>query len=458
MKQDQEVHLTRDNEDEAALLLSIVREEKAMVVSLSEQNVFLQQHESCDDQKDVWYLDNGASNHMTGQKEIFAELDGSVTGVRFGDGSKMEIKGKGTLLCECENGDQLLIPDVYYIPALPSSILSIGQMTEEGYDVSIKDDFLKLRDEQGRLLMKVKRSPNHLYKIKITSAKTVCLSSKLEEEAWIWHVRLGHVNIQLLESMARRGCVKGLPVLTHPRQVCEGCLLAKQTRGSFSKEAQWRAKEPLELLHADLCGPITPLSKGGNRYIFLIVDDFSRYMWVYLLKAKDEALSKFKIFKTEVEKETGFAIKMLRTDQGCEFNSDAFKLFYQETGIRRQRTTPYIPQHNGVVERRNKTVMGMVQALLQTMKVPYTFWGGSCAKPGSMGFKLYDPTKNKVVIARDEDVIFKEHKTWDWVQEVNNEKTTSTWAHVSLNSDVTGKLMRCLMDKRKRDQLPCAAV
>ncbi|KAJ0703081.1 putative RNA-directed DNA polymerase [Helianthus annuus] len=266
-KQDHEVHLSKENEEEPTLLLSVHGEEKNTQVTLDEQKVFLQSDERDSSNQNMWYLDNGASNHMTGKMEFFAELNRSVVGsVRFGDGSKVEIKGKGTLLFKCKNGDQLMIPDVYFIPALTSNILSLGQMTEEGYDISMQRQFLKVRDEQGRLVMNVQRSANRLYKIELHHAKPVCLSTRLEADAWVWHARLGHANFQTLEAMGRKGLVEDLPEIKHPRQLCEGCLVAKQVRKIFPKEAKWRAKEPLQLLHADLCGPITPQSMGGNRY------------------------------------------------------------------------------------------------------------------------------------------------------------------------------------------------
>ncbi|KAJ0801008.1 putative RNA-directed DNA polymerase [Helianthus annuus] len=393
---------------------------------------------------------------MTGEKEFFTELNTNVTGhVCFGDGSKVEIKGKGTLLFQCKNGDQLMIPQVYFTPALTSNILSLGQMTEDGYDISMRNEFLKVRDVECKLVMKVQRSKNRLYKIVLQHTKPICLATKVEEDAWLWHARFAHANFQLLEQMGKRGHVNGLPIITHPNQLCEGCLIAKQARGSFPNKALWRATRPLELLHADLCGRITPKSLG-------------------------------------VEKESDFEMKMLRTDMGGEFNSQAFDEFCQENGIRRQKTVPYTPQQNGVVDRRNRTVMGMTRAMLKAMEVPDMFWGEAVShvvyvlnmvltkavkdatpfekwkgkKPntcylrvfgcvgfaiklkghkskledrsrplvylgvehGTLGFKLYDPRDKRVIIAGEGDVKFDERKAWAWGQKPHAcDGTFSAW-------------------------------
>lgn len=190
-QQDQEVNLAAD-EDEPALLLSVCGKKITNMVLLNEEKVYPNRLKENED-TNIWYLDNGASNHMTGSKELFAELDENVTGqVRFGDGSKVQIKGKGTLLCDCKNGDQFVIQDVYYIPALHSNIISLGQMTEEGYDVAMKKDLLKMHDEAGRLIMKVQRSKNRLYKIRLTPGKPVCLTMSIDDDSWLWHARMGH--------------------------------------------------------------------------------------------------------------------------------------------------------------------------------------------------------------------------------------------------------------------------
>lgn len=114
-------------------------------------------------------------------------------------------------------------------------------------------------------------------------------------------------------------------------------------------------------MHDDLCGPITPETASSKRYFLLLVDDFSRVMWVYMLKYKDEALSIFKKFKALVEDGSERKIKVLRTDRGGEFLSKSFVQYCEENGIERKYTNPYTPQQNGVVERRNRTVMEMTR-------------------------------------------------------------------------------------------------
>lgn len=169
--------------------------------------------------------------------------------------------------------------------------------------------------------------------------------------------------------------VRGMPANSHPSNICDCCLIGKQTEKSYPKKVQFRAKRPLELLHGDLCGPIIPSTLGGCRYMFLIVDDFSRYMWCYLLKFKDQAFEVFKRFKVLVEKFLKVKVGTFRTDRGGEFTSIEFNDWCEAQRIRRHLTAPYSPQQNGVVERRNRTVIGMVRCMLKQTNVPQRFWG-----------------------------------------------------------------------------------
>ena len=109
-------------------------------VNLDEPRAQVHLGRAGDEQEQRWYLDSGASNHMTGSKAAFSELDGNVTGaVRFGDGSRVVIRGRGTIIFRCQNGEHRALTDVYYIPQLRSSIISIGQLDERGSEVLIKE-------------------------------------------------------------------------------------------------------------------------------------------------------------------------------------------------------------------------------------------------------------------------------------------------------------------------------
>ena len=126
-------------------------------------------------------------------------------------------------------------------------------------------------------------------------------------------------------------------------------------------------------MHADICGPIKPISNSKKRYFLTFIDDFSRKTWVYFLVEKSEAFAVFKSFKIYVEKETSSFIKCLRTDRGGEFTSEEFANFCKENGIRRQLTAAYTPQQNGVAEHKNRTIMNMVRSMLLAKNIPKTF-------------------------------------------------------------------------------------
>lgn len=251
----------------------------------------------------------------------------------------------------------------------------MGQLAEEGDEIRIKDPFLWVHDATGKLLMKVQRSPNRLYKIELEEAKAVCLTAQINDPTWLWHARLEHMNFNSLKHMSDKKLIEGLHRINIPSQPCEGSLVGKQTRNSFPSHTIYKAKKRLELIHGDLCGPVSPPTPAGNRYFMLLVDDYSRVMWVYLLKTKDEAFQTFKNFRVKVEIETGEKMKVFRTDRGGEFLSNEFTTYCNETGLPRHYTAPYSPQQNGVVERRNRTVLEMVRSCLLSMHVPDVLWG-----------------------------------------------------------------------------------
>lgn len=147
----------------------------------------------------------------------------------------------------------------------------------------------------------------------------------MREDPWLWHARYDHLNFQALRKLANTNIVVGLPHLKHFDQVCDGCLMGKQRCIPFPHETTFRGEKPLMLVHGDLCGPITPSTPVGNRYFLLLVDDYSRYMWIILLRTKDEALKAFMRVKASAEMEVDLKIKALHTDRGGEFTSNEFK-------------------------------------------------------------------------------------------------------------------------------------
>jgi hypothetical protein len=144
-----------------------------------------------------------------------------------------------------------------------------------GFHIIIDGGVLKIRDGECRLLAKVIKSPNRLYVINVELAKLVCLHAKGSESAWLWHVRFGHLNFPALCKLAREGLVHGLPDLEQVDQVCSGCLAEKHRWASFPQQAEFKAKELLELVHGDLYDPISPTTPSGSRYFILLVDDHS---------------------------------------------------------------------------------------------------------------------------------------------------------------------------------------
>nr|GEW45238.1 retrovirus-related Pol polyprotein from transposon TNT 1-94 [Tanacetum cinerariifolium] len=357
-----------------------------------------------------------------------------------------------------------------------SNLLSLGQFTEIGCKIVMEDDELRLYDMDNKIFMNVTRQINRLYKTNLRIGTPVCLLANLKEDTWLWHARLGHLNFESLKSMAQRDLVQGIPAIKHTTQVCDVCLIEKHSRASFPKKAKARSTSPLDLVYGDLCGPITPPTPSGKKYIFLLVDDYSRYMWVYFLTTKDQAFDTFREYKKSIENELRTTLKMLRMDRGGEFTSNEFTQYCKENGIARQLTAPYSPQQNGVVERRNRTIMSTTRCMMKATNMPQKFWAeairhaiyilnsvptkaleditpyeaikqrklnlenlrvfGCIAyakvssqrltklddrstkmvylgnEQSSKAYRLFDPTTQRVCVSRD--VKFKEDETWDW--------------------------------------------
>jgi transposase InsO family protein len=155
--------------------------------------------------------------------------------------------------------------------------------------------------------------------------------------------------------------------------VCSACVTGKQLGKNHLAKSVISTTRPLELLHLDLFGPSTYDTLGGRRYGLVIVDDYSRYTWVFLLKSKDETHKFFTKFAKQAEHTFEEVIKTIRTNNGSEFKNYAMEDFMGEEGIKHEFSAPYTPQQNSVVDRKNRTIIEMARTMLMSSSLPITF-------------------------------------------------------------------------------------
>lgn len=317
----------------------------------------------------MWFLDSGCSNHMCGDKNMFHEIKDCNKGfIKCGNNSKMKVTRKGSLKLVF-NGVSFNVQDVYLVPDLRHNLLSMGKIQEKGASLLISNGVCSIYHTKRGVIVRSKMNENRMFilmneqQIAAPQNNDECLHTR-SDLTQLWHQRYEHLGYIGLKLQQSKNMVQGLPQLEKLNFTCVDCLAGKQNRSDIPKQSQWRASGTLELIHADICGPIEPISNSEKRYLLCFIDDFSRKGWVHLLSQKSEALECFKLFKTYVEKETGECIKCLRTDRGGEFNSYEFKPFCEKEDIKRQLINAYTSHQNGVAERKNRTIMNMVRCML----------------------------------------------------------------------------------------------
>jgi hypothetical protein len=326
---------------------------------------------------DEWLIEFGESYHMDKEKSIFSTLNECNTNKIFVvDDRSLSVVGYGTI--HVDNGH---FNDVLCVPSIFCNILSIYQITHSGegktvdsspHQVVIKD----LKDPQHVLATRIVDDITRLYRFDNfrSSSFPLVFFSHSDDLSKIWHARFGNLNYLSLQQLCNQYMVTDLPLVSCKDGVCAGFVLGKHHRDNFYKRASWHTSGPLQLVHSDLCGPLSSPSFSGYKYFLTFIDDFSRRTWVYFLKLKSEFFDKFLAYRALVEKQSGHQIQRLRTDNGGEYVNNNFTSYYTTHGIQMQHIVPYTPHQNGVVERKNRTLKEMANCMIQSKGLSLKYW------------------------------------------------------------------------------------
>ncbi|GJV85709.1 retrovirus-related pol polyprotein from transposon TNT 1-94, partial [Tanacetum coccineum] len=203
-----------------------------------------------------------------------------------------------------------------------------------------------------------------------------CFFAKaLESVNWLWHKRLSHLNFKKINKLAKQNKVLGLPSLVYSKdKPCIACEKGKHHRASFKTKQNFSIRKCLHLLHMDLFKPVSPMSINHEKCTLVIVDEYSRYTWVYFLKKKSQAPEVIMSFIRIVENQNDAKVKQIRTDNGTEFRNHELESFCDEKGISQNFSSPYTPEQNGIAERKNRTLIEVAITMLNDSLLFKHFW------------------------------------------------------------------------------------
>ncbi|GJY68206.1 retrovirus-related pol polyprotein from transposon TNT 1-94, partial [Tanacetum coccineum] len=333
----------------------------------------------------LWCVDSGCSKHMTGNLKLLINFVWKFLGtVRFGNDHVAAILGFGDL-----QWGNILITRVYFVEGLGHNLFSVGQFCDSDLEVAFRRNSCFVRTLEGVDLLKGNRSTN-LYSINLhemASASPICLMARATStKSWLWHQRLSHLNFDTINDLAKNDLVTGLPKFKyHKDHLCPSCEQGKSKRASHPPKPVPNSKQRLHLLHMDLCGPMRIASINGKRYVLVIVDDYSRYTWSPVI--------------------------IIRTDNGTEFKNQILKEYFDSVGISHQASSVRTPQQNGVVERRNRTLVEAARTMLIFSRAPLFLWAEAIAtacytQNRSIIHRRFNKTPYELINGRKPDISF----------------------------------------------------
>lgn len=326
---------------------------------------------------EAWFVDSGASSHMTRSNSSLINMraHSSETSITVANNGKIAVKASGDLLKKVlsKHGEnEILIKNVQYVPDLCTNLLSVAQMVQNGNTVVFNRDGCIIYNA-NRKVIATASLVNNMFKLD-TVDSDYALSAKSADDVILWHRRMGHLSLGGMQKLKNCAELNVSSIAKHGELNCIVCAEGKQCRNKFKVSSEKRANDLLQLIHSDVCGPMHVNSMGGARYYVTFIDDYSRKVFVYIMKNKNQAFECFVKFKNFVENQLNKNIKILRTDNGTEFVNNNFSKLCESAGILHQKTCVYTPQQNGLSERCNRTIMERARCLLYDSKLPKNYW------------------------------------------------------------------------------------
>jgi len=282
---------------------------------------------------------------MTGMKNLFTSIEYDnipKKTIVFGDNSKGEVIGLGKIALAHDNS----ITNVYLVETLGYNLLSVSQLCGMGYNCLFTNEGVTVFRRDNSSIAFTGRLKGKVYIVNFSTEKIepkTCMVAKSDMD-WLWHRRLAHVRTRNLAKLQKEGHILELTnVVFEKDRLCSVCQAGKQVGAPHPAKNILTSTRPLKLLHMDLFKPIAYISIGGNKYGLVIVDDFSRFTWVFFLQDKSEAQGIVKKFIRRAQNEYELKIEHVRSDNGSEFRNTNVEEFLDEEGIKYEFSAPYTP-------------------------------------------------------------------------------------------------------------------
>nr|GEV47134.1 hypothetical protein [Tanacetum cinerariifolium] len=377
--------------------------------------------------KNSWVYDTGCGTHICNTKQGLRgakKLKHGSLYLYVDNGARAKVKAIGIFDLVLPNGLIIILDNCHYAPSITRGVVSVFCLVDKGFTQCFTNFGLSV--SLNNMLYFNAITVNGIYEIDMLDSTLPIvnliyyISNKRTksnlDSTYLWHCRLAHINKKRIEKLQHDGLLKSTD--NEPSDQCVSCIYGKMTKKPFLHKTE-KVKDVLGLIRTDFCGPLRHVSKKGASYFITFTDDYSRYGYVYLLKHKHEVFETFKVFKSEVENQLEKAIKAIRFDRGGEYISQEFKDYLKACGIVQQLTPPYTPQHNGVSERRNRTLLNMVRSMMSLATLPLSFWDYALesaarilnmvsTKKETVGYYFYYPPENKIVVERYADFLEKD--------------------------------------------------